>query len=405
MTKFNKKLVAPCWKGGYVIKKYMLNHKLNNNSIIQRKIGAALVAIVLVMPFSFSAWAAKNANGTMQNKMMGEASCQLDVNQVQIRSLSQLEIDGLKFMREEEKLARDVYLALYRQTFAAVFDNISHSEQKHMDQVKLFLDAYDIEDPAKSGEGEFTNSSLQTLYDQLLEQGAESILAAYKVGALIEEVDIEDLDNAIENTDIAELKAMYTNLRDASYKHLRAFTRQIIALDGPYTAQVLDQKAVDDILNAANTQMQMGNAIRVNGAEESASDACFISNLTADEQILQNGSLIPSSQVVNINYQVKADTADIGQTVDWVLLANYAATDDTANWFVRSGDQWQEWDGQVGNMPAAMIDYGIQSEQIIPVFGGVLDAMPGRYTIYMGYRLEDGSLVYKQTPLVFTITP
>lgn len=91
--------------------------------------------------------------------------------------------------------------------------------------------------------------------------------------------------------------------------------------------------------------------------------------------------------------------------MDWILLANYAATDDSANWFVRSGDQWQEWDGQVGNMPAAMVDYGIQSEQTIPVFGGVLDAMPGRYTIYIGYRLEDGSLVYKQTPLVFTITP
>ncbi|OQK17829.1 hypothetical protein AU255_08190 [Methyloprofundus sedimenti] len=369
------------------------------------KLNIKLVTIALVMPISFSAWATNNANGLMPNKMMGDSICQLDVNQIQIRSLAQPEIDVLKFMREEEKLARDVYQVFFENTSATVFNNISQSEQKHMDQVKLFLDAYEIEDPAKTNEGEFTDLSLQALYDQLLEQGAESDLAAYNVGALIEEVDIKDLDAAIEDTDIPELINMYTQLRDASYNHLRAFTRQIIMLDGSYTSQVLDQQTVDSILNTANTKMQIGNAIRVNGTEESASSACFISNLKADEQILQNGSSIPSSQIVNISYQVKADVIDIGQTVDWVLLANYGTTDGPSNWFVRDTDQWKDWNGQVADLPAAETGYVLQSEQTIPVFNGTLDAMPGTYTIYIGYRLEDDSLVYKQSPLVFSIIP
>ncbi len=42
---------------------------------------------------------------------------------------------GLLYMREEEKLARDVYDYLYEKWNAIIFDNISNSEQIHMDRV------------------------------------------------------------------------------------------------------------------------------------------------------------------------------------------------------------------------------------------------------------------------------
>ena len=377
-----------------------------------KKFNKNLVAIALVVPVSFSVWAGNNANGTMQNggmggmqnNMMGHSSCQLDANQIQQRTLSQSEIDGLKFMREEEKLARDVYQVLYKQTSAMVFGNISQSEQAHMDRVAVFLEAYAIPDPAKAGEGDFTDQSLQALYTDLIAQGSESLIAAYKVGALIEEVDIEDLDAVIESTEIAELKNMYTALREASYKHLRAFTRQIIAIEGSYTALVLDQEVVEGILNGQNTSMQMGNTKRQTGAEESASNSCFISSLSADQQTLQNGSSIGAHQAVKIAYQVKVEATDVGQEADLIMLANYAASNGANNWFVRSGDQWQEWDGQIGTLPAAATGYVLQSEQTVPVFEGMLSGMPGRYSMYIGYRLRDDSLVYKDTALVFSIS-
>ncbi|NYT47476.1 MAG: hypothetical protein H0A75_07795 [Candidatus Methanofishera endochildressiae] len=65
-------------------------------------------------------------------------------------------------------------------------------------------------------------------------------------------------------------------------------------------------------------------------------------------------------------YQVKVDAADVGETVDWVMLVNYAGD----NWFVRSGDQWLNWDGQVGELPAATTGYVLVDEQTIPVFEG-----------------------------------
>lgn len=370
------------------------------------KLHKNLIATALIAPVSFSAWAANNANGTMQNGsmgMMGHSSCQMDASQIELRVLSQEETDSLKYMREEEKLARDVYQVLYEQTFAMVFGNIAQSEQQHMDKVKLFLDAYRIDDPAQEEPGKFTDEILQTLYDDLIAQGSVSELEAFKVGALVEEVDIQDLDVAIENTEIAELKAMYTNLRDASYKHLRAFTKKIIAIDGSYTAQILGQDAVDTILSAPNVSMEMGNAKLINDTGESSSNSCFISELSVDQQAVQNGSSISETQLVSISYQVQVDATEVGQTADWIMLAKFAEVDGADNWFVRNGEQWLSWDGKLGNMPAAAADYVLEAEQTIPVFQGTFNGMPGSYTIYIGYRLEDNSLIYKQAPLVFTV--
>ena len=53
--------------------------------------------------------------------------------------LSTTEAEALVFMREEEKLARDVYQLLYAQWGQKVFSNIAVSEQQHMDAVALLL--------------------------------------------------------------------------------------------------------------------------------------------------------------------------------------------------------------------------------------------------------------------------
>ena len=55
---------------------------------------------------------------------------------VQAASLSDEEVYWLMYMREEEKLARDVYATLYEKWGTRIFNNIRVSEQRHMDAVK-----------------------------------------------------------------------------------------------------------------------------------------------------------------------------------------------------------------------------------------------------------------------------
>lgn len=145
-------------------------------------------------------------------------------------AITQDEIDGLIYMRIEEKLARDVYTVMGTTWNAKVFLNIKVSEQAHMDAVKRMLDKFNITDPLLTDEvGVFPDPDFQALYDELIIQGNISLNEALLVGVGIEETDIADLEdqlaNVVTNPGIINL---YTNLKNASTNHLAAFNKNII---------------------------------------------------------------------------------------------------------------------------------------------------------------------------------
>ena len=164
-------------------------------------------------------------------------------------TLTETEISNLTLMREEEKLARDVYLYLAEMWNVKIFENIARAEQSHMDSVKVILDTYNISDPALSEQGEFADPVLQSLYDDLVNQGSVSLADALAAGALVEEVDIQDLYRTINETDNPDIIDMYTNLLNGSYKHLNAFTEQLAAQGVTYEPQILTTEIYNAILN------------------------------------------------------------------------------------------------------------------------------------------------------------
>ncbi len=142
---------------------------------------------------------------------------------------SNSEILSLQFMREEEKLARDVYSVFYNKYKLLIFKNINKSETVHTNAIKYLINKYGISDPASNDQpGVFENVDLQNLYTQLINQGNVSAIEALKVGALIEEVDILDLVNQLEGeVDNQDIVFVYNNLKRGSENHLRAFVRNL----------------------------------------------------------------------------------------------------------------------------------------------------------------------------------
>lgn len=141
------------------------------------------------------------------------------------QTLNADEVAGLQWMREEEKLARDVYQTLGARFSLPIFKNIARSEQTHMDAVNVLLDRYGVPDPVgNNGVGVFTDPQLQALYDDLVARGTTSLVSALAVGAEIERLDIGDLETRLAQTDKADIRQMYANLERGSYNHLRAFT-------------------------------------------------------------------------------------------------------------------------------------------------------------------------------------
>ncbi len=110
--------------------------------------------------------------------------------------LSNIELDSLLQMRQEEMLARDIYDFLYVKWGQKTFDNISDSEQTHMDTVWYLLTKYWIEDPIDASiSGVYKSKELQSIYNNLISQWSKSLLDALIVGATVEDLDIKDLQD------------------------------------------------------------------------------------------------------------------------------------------------------------------------------------------------------------------
>lgn len=136
--------------------------------------------------------------------------------------LTEKEIEGLLWMREEEKVARDVYLTFYQLYGSLVFKNIAKSEQAHMDAILYLINGYKLTDPASAEIGKFT-PGFQTIYDGLIAEGKKGLKEALQVAVKIEVMDIADLQTSVSETKVPNLVRVYNNLMAASKNHLKAF--------------------------------------------------------------------------------------------------------------------------------------------------------------------------------------
>ncbi len=134
---------------------------------------------------------------------------------------------NLIFLKQEEKMARDVYQVLHAKWGHPTFANISVSEQRHMDSVTALLKRYGVADPTPAQPGVFTIPALQALYDQLVAEGSKSLQDALEVGVVIEETDIDDIRRMLDATRERPIRRVLTNLQNGSYNHLEAFTRSL----------------------------------------------------------------------------------------------------------------------------------------------------------------------------------
>jgi hypothetical protein len=196
------------------------------------------------------------------------------ISEIESSELSAEEEASLLYIREEEKLARDVYLALDGLWGDQVknFANISKAEQTHTDSVKALLERYNLEDPVTEEEdldlGVFQNDELQTIYNDLLEKGSISLIDALEVGATVEDLDIYDIELELEKIDNEDITEVYKNLIKGSENHMRAFVKALgnQGVD-QYNVQYISVERYEEIL-AGETAHGDTNSTENNTTEE-----------------------------------------------------------------------------------------------------------------------------------------
>lgn len=174
-----------------------------------------------------------------------------------IITLNQQEKDAILYMREEEKLARDVYEFLYAKWNVNPFGNIRHSEQTHMDRMKALIISYKLTDPVELNNdkrGFFKNSVHQSYYTELTTTGSSSLTKALKVGAKIEELDIADLEDRIMLTTQPDIINTYKYLKAASENHLNAFVRCLKVQGVTYEPVILSKDVFDKIIASGSSR-------------------------------------------------------------------------------------------------------------------------------------------------------
>ncbi len=176
-------------------------------------------------------------------------------------ALTDSELASLLKMKEEEKLARDVYTALYQKWGSTIFSNITSAESNHLNAIVLLLTTYNG-DASIGAPGIFTNTEVQALYSKLVVEGSATLEEAYKTGALIEEMDINDLNACLSSAVNTNVTMVFENLVKGSRNHLRAFNRQLSTLGSVYTPIYLSQGVYDQIVDSS---MEQGKQYRMNG--------------------------------------------------------------------------------------------------------------------------------------------
>ena len=200
-----------------------------------------------------------NPDESSDNQNSDLCKCLLD--QYEIEELSNNERVAILFMREEEKLARDVYAFLYELWDYKIFENIAESESRHMEAMACLITKYNLDDPIQEDvAGVFENAELGSLFSALTEKGALSLGDALYVGAKIEDLDIADLlahleDEEIDNKDI---KAVFSELIKGSRNHMRAFIRNLERLSLAYSVEFITQDYYDELIQ---TDFESGQSI------------------------------------------------------------------------------------------------------------------------------------------------
>lgn len=172
------------------------------------------------------------------------------IDTLNIEPLTATEIEDLQFLREEEKLARDVYTHAYGLYGVNVFTNIASSEQRHTDSVLALMTTYEVTDTASPTLGVFNDPELAELYTALIARVETSLAEAFAVGATIEDLDIYDLDVKATHTTNTDLQQLYSNLKCGSENHMRSFTKQLNALNITYTPVYIDNTQYQELLAA-----------------------------------------------------------------------------------------------------------------------------------------------------------
>lgn len=166
--------------------------------------------------------------------------------------ISDQEAKGIRFVREEEKVAVDFYTAMNALFSSADLKKVAQSEQTHFIASGFSIDKYNLTDPTEGmTAGMFASQSLQAHYNQSIAEGSPSLMAAYITGAKLQESNLITIQNQLDRVaNNRDLRNIYDALHIATRNHLRIMIKGVNANGGSYSPLFIDAEVFQDIVGS-----------------------------------------------------------------------------------------------------------------------------------------------------------
>jgi hypothetical protein len=129
-------------------------------------------------------------------------------------------------------------------------------------------------------------------------------------------------------------------------------------------------------------------------------------NIHAQKAQYSNGVRFSRRSVstVQIKTSMLIESEYIGQSAE-VIIVGYHKSPSKTIAYMRVGKDWKEWDGDVDNLQAALLEDSLPERMQALVFEGYLGDMLGEFTFFSGYRLiRSRNIIYNgDAPLRFSV--
>lgn len=160
--------------------------------------------------------------------------------------LSQVERDGLRTVRLEERLAHDVSMTLYETQRVRLLQDIGAAEATHAAAAMVLLDRYGIDDPAPGERGAFGGERGAAYGNLTAVNGTD---AALRAGAAVQERALVALREARRGSDNADIAFVHGLLLRGARNHLRVLDRAMDRRGVAYGPRHLNASAYREIVD------------------------------------------------------------------------------------------------------------------------------------------------------------
>jgi len=155
------------------------------------------------------------------------------------------------YIREGAQLSRDINLLFEAAWQAQVFRDAAERQKQALRATDLLIDRHGL--PAASAEpGIYQDEQFSRLYGQFAEEGSASLPAALAAAAVLEELNILDLQTRMAQTEKADIRLVYQHLLKIASANLWSFSRAIERFGGAaYEPRYLTPLAFSELMASA----------------------------------------------------------------------------------------------------------------------------------------------------------